>query len=59
MSRAHPGESDAYNTMIKRRQERAQDRYLLELAKKRFYRTYGPIKLNRMKLRRYINTLRK
>lgn len=54
MSRVHPGESQAYNNKIKRREERKFERELLRLAKEKFFREYGTNKpIDRVKIRRY------
>ena len=60
MSRVHPGESSAYNKKIRRREEREYERWLLILAKKRFYNEFGnKSDLDRVKIRRYKKELRK
>lgn len=41
MSRAHPGESETYLAKQRKRKERENERYILELARKKFYQKYG------------------
>ena len=54
MSRVHPGQSNAYNNKMRRREERQYDRYLLKLAKKKFFQMFGnKVPIDRVKIRRY------
>jgi hypothetical protein len=56
ISKAHPGSSEIYNRKQQIRKERALERKLLSMAKKRFYDQYGKgTPLNRSKIRKYKN----
>lgn len=58
-SRVHPGESDAYRKKIERRDQRAFERWLLNLAKQRHLDAYGhSAPINRVKIRKFKRQLR-
>ncbi|TNV82309.1 hypothetical protein FGO68_gene8686 [Halteria grandinella] len=58
-SRVHPGESDAYRKKIERREQRAFERWLLNLAKQRHLAAYGQTApINRVKIRKFKRQLR-
>jgi hypothetical protein len=58
-SRVHPGESAAYRKKIQRREERANERQLLALAKQRHMEVYGvDAPINRVKIRKFKRELR-
>jgi hypothetical protein len=60
VSRRHPGTSQNYNYKIQRRDERAFERKLLQLAKERHAQVYGKdAVIDRPKIRRFKKELRK
>ena len=58
-SRKHPHSSDAYKKKMARRDERVQERQILELAKDQHRRLYGDFaELNRVKIRKFKKDIR-